>query len=663
MPSPYTEVQFIAFNVKPGVDRGGLKIKYLGEATAEKDMKARCTIMKEAIKAAYEAVKPKPAVAKPVARGVSNAVDVPAALKVFMAPEFYFRGEDGAYPIDVVSKILPELRKEIDKKIYADWLFVFGTAIGYLQHGDPYTEIKSVKQDAGKTVITLSYLPHGNWANSVVHEYAEVTITDTERLAGTDLRVSFDRDPGRGDGDSVRFCQPPPEPTAAIPVKSAGPHPNSEAPTLTLDCPPQNPCPECRCAAHVDNPAAARICKSCKHTHLPFDKGSTARVKIRAAGPKVTAVKEVGQDTYELTLDAIYPFKKGNYAYVDSALSEEAAEILNVALVRKGSMGTQGATGLREAVVYKEYVSPIDFLGPNYGKHAEFHKADASGRVVEVAQKQRPVMAPTGSVDVKGGLGGSSSITGEQRAWFDKNNTRHDYTISEINRSGMGGGSVFTIDEITYGLEVCLDHAKNRLSRFYDHHCEDCYPRYLQTYDSGGNCPICSKALKRSAASGDPKVQIHLIPSWGMTIGGGKVVCVANGPVFNVDGARAGRANASVLRTYDGKFGCDDDLSVVSGAGGNCTGPLCKVAACPCTPSARYDAKYVGYDCPKCGGIGTVAAVFAQLRKSGTTIAPSGGAKAVDIGSTGLAWAKFFEVPGEILVYPVQPIPAAETVA
>src|SRR6185369_16460094 len=59
------------------------------------------------------------------------------------------------------------------------------------------------------------------------------------------------------------------------------------------------------------------------------------------------------------------------------------------------------------------------------------------------------------------------------------------------------------------------------------------------------------------AASGDPKVQVLLIPSWGMTIGGGDCVSIEHatkpGLVFNVDGSRCD----SDARATDGTYSCD----------------------------------------------------------------------------------------------------------
>jgi hypothetical protein len=61
------------------------------------------------------------------------------------------------------------------------------------------------------------------------------------------------------------------------------------------------------------------------------------------------------------------------------------------------------------------------------------------------------------------------------------------------------GGSVFTVDGIKFGLEVCFDHAQKRLA-------------------------------------GAEGIKVHLIPSCGMEIGS-DLFCVDRGIVFNVDGS------------------------------------------------------------------------------------------------------------------------------
>ncbi|MGE4047696.1 MAG: hypothetical protein AB7F35_22745, partial [Acetobacteraceae bacterium] len=77
-----------------------------------------CTKMKDAIASAYNFY-------------TRNHVVGPDdnALKIFMAPEFFFRGSSGAYDMETAAKILPNLRLETQKPKYKDWLFVLGTAI------------------------------------------------------------------------------------------------------------------------------------------------------------------------------------------------------------------------------------------------------------------------------------------------------------------------------------------------------------------------------------------------------------------------------------------------------------------------------------------------------------------------------------------------------
>lgn len=51
-------------------------------------------------------------------------------MKIFMAPEFYFRGPYGAYQdIGQNAEIMSKMRQETSKVVYRDWLFVLGTAL------------------------------------------------------------------------------------------------------------------------------------------------------------------------------------------------------------------------------------------------------------------------------------------------------------------------------------------------------------------------------------------------------------------------------------------------------------------------------------------------------------------------------------------------------
>ncbi|MCP3965523.1 MAG: hypothetical protein GY750_12575 [Lentisphaerae bacterium] len=66
-----------------------------------------------------------------------------SVLKLFMIPEFFFRGSNGAYPIEMISRIMDNMRQFTSQPQFRNWLFVLGTAVGYLQHAT-YKEIFNV---------------------------------------------------------------------------------------------------------------------------------------------------------------------------------------------------------------------------------------------------------------------------------------------------------------------------------------------------------------------------------------------------------------------------------------------------------------------------------------------------------------------------------------
>jgi len=115
----YEKIVCVSYSIKTGgFDLAG-KVKYQGQLDDEQDMLARVRNMKAAINKAESFV--------PSASRNDNKT-----LKLFMAPEFYFRGRYGAYPPEIVSQIMPLLRNGNDgtgRPIFKDWLFVFGTAI------------------------------------------------------------------------------------------------------------------------------------------------------------------------------------------------------------------------------------------------------------------------------------------------------------------------------------------------------------------------------------------------------------------------------------------------------------------------------------------------------------------------------------------------------
>jgi len=284
-----------------------LKSKYLGLANDDADIRSRCSVMKDAIAFADK----------------QSTIDrSDKTLKIFMAPEFFFRGSRGAYPVEKVSMIMENLRAFTKDKRFAHWLFVFGTALGSLGH-----------------------------------------LLDTE--------------------------------------------------------------------------------------------------------------------------------------------------IFNLAMVQKGGVGSSTYTHKTgpesdSFIVYKEYISHIDFL-----RDAKKKWSDSLDRDVRVGGTIDLVAPTMGSRDI--------SVFGSSPSGVTYNEFGHE-SLQEINKTGLGGGSIFTIDGITFGLEVCLDHFKRRL-----------------------------RAADRS--KGKPRVQVQLIPSAGMSIEEDAIAVCDDGLIFNVDGG--GTSAHSALQVLD----------------------------------------------------------------------------------------------------------------
>lgn len=145
--------------------------------------------------------------------------------------------------------------------------------------------------------------------------------------------------------------------------------------------------------------------------------------------------------------------------------------VLNIALVQKGGYASEVERVTKAVAVIKENMSDIDWLhahgvilGPNEVAHF-------------------PAVGPgTYALEVN--------------------------TPGRRGGGGYNGGSIFMLDNITFGLEVCLDHSMERLHR-------------------------------AKPQSGDFFVQVQLIPSGGMIIVPTSVATLKGGLVCNVDGLTA----------------------------------------------------------------------------------------------------------------------------
>ena len=505
--TPYKKVQFIGFEVRPDVESPKL---YMGDKDADSDIEARCGIMKRAIAAAV------------------NLADSPeSTLKVFMAPEFYFRGAEGGYPVEKISSIVDEtvdasVAKETIKAEYKDWLFVLGTAIGYLPH-------EKTKDDGSAKW----------WGSKAVHSVGPAQVHRRKILAririGTEMKVRTDPVDGFADRGSAKWHLRQSAPiTASQPVIGTETDSNGHF-WLRLQGPD-----EFQEGADVDLEISnlgiivrdaytitlngkdvtvltvqAPICKDLvsgfkkirwkvRQKHSPFD------LENAVIGFELLNNSPI-PDVYLIALDKVADYKVGKPIELIEPI---AAEVFNVALIRRGGPDPNPPPpGLRRAIVFKEFVSWIDFLGEHYQKNSF---GSEEGHKILIYGKTRTVLPTAGSRDLMGSSGGGVNP-------------------SEINKSGEGGGSVFTMDGITFGLEVCLDHMAERIHQFY----------------AGG-----------AVQPGDPKPQVYLIPSWGMSIGGGPSYAVPETPIFNVDGSRV----QAVATLHKDQKTCEKHGDKVAGA-------------------------------------------------------------------------------------------------
>jgi hypothetical protein len=112
----YDQVVCIGYKFNVGKFDRNNKVAYTGKLDDQADMEDRAAKMISAIYSAYNAL--------------HRDLHHQRFLKIFMGPEFFFRGRYGAYPHDIVSQIIPRMRKgATGGAIFKDWLFVFGTAI------------------------------------------------------------------------------------------------------------------------------------------------------------------------------------------------------------------------------------------------------------------------------------------------------------------------------------------------------------------------------------------------------------------------------------------------------------------------------------------------------------------------------------------------------
>jgi|GEM_PF-1639815 len=119
----YNKIQFIAFEIKtsPKKDPKTGKEEYVGipctkqedgRMLCPQDIEMRCQLMLDAILTAQQ-----------------KACQDKDVLKVFMAPEFFFRGPNGAYEMENAADVIAKLQDMVKDSQWQGWMFVFGTIV------------------------------------------------------------------------------------------------------------------------------------------------------------------------------------------------------------------------------------------------------------------------------------------------------------------------------------------------------------------------------------------------------------------------------------------------------------------------------------------------------------------------------------------------------
>ena len=238
----------------------------------------------------------------------------------------------------------------------------------------------------------------------------------------------------------------------------------------------------------------------CRHVHRPSTyvahDGSAAHAERRdfapglleAYGELVDELRAlVSGDEYEhwlFVFGSILVQWEGSSTQTGQGGNEKLVN--NVVLIQKGGGGRDAR------VVVKEHKSPIDFIG-----------------------------SPSFPVDALAQGEVSHPRPGKKKWLFESSNRGSGRELQEKDYQAYEGLGIFEEDDITFGVEVCLDHARRRLRL-------------------------------SPPARGQSMLQVQLIPSAGMRIMEQATVAIRDGIVFCCDGNKRSEVRV-VERACSGK--------------------------------------------------------------------------------------------------------------
>jgi hypothetical protein len=192
-PGGYEEIVCIGYDLPTGefdkskqnpVDnRKG--VVYSGISNDQLDMQGRAHELKKVIRTAYQLYecslgRNNSIVLAYLGNHRTTSFEPIKRLKIFMAPEFYFRGKTGAYAIERLFDLLPMMREETKDGKYADWLFVLGSCVCFtVKHKDVPDHVKNpvrvkafVETEEGVILENFAVIQKGGFANGDgAHDY------------------------------------------------------------------------------------------------------------------------------------------------------------------------------------------------------------------------------------------------------------------------------------------------------------------------------------------------------------------------------------------------------------------------------------------------------------------------------------------------------------
>jgi len=168
----YNKIQFIAYCIYVGGKQKERSVQqyYPGLPNIKEDIKKRCELMEKAVELAVDSK-------------VMVQQDA-KTLKIFVAPEFYFRGPKGAYSLEQYDEVLSKLQAFSNSPDFADWLFVFGSTIAASNVDQPQKEAYNIvivqKGNAGESGCRIIMKEHKSAKDFLVNPANDEGLDDRQ---------------------------------------------------------------------------------------------------------------------------------------------------------------------------------------------------------------------------------------------------------------------------------------------------------------------------------------------------------------------------------------------------------------------------------------------------------------------------------------------------